>query len=158
MSACRNRTQTEYLEVPFTGSIEIWLEDPGKICKVRNLLIIKNAYWKGTSTTETGTLPYERWYTIVMNLKTGKGIWIARAITTIEAAPGIVIGTFEGGGFGKINDYVFSFGNFELTGTGVVEGLIIKGTMENEIVEGDWINVGSHALTITSGITYVPIV
>lgn len=157
VSACRNIDETEYSAVPFTGSIEIWLEDPGKISVCHNFLLIKDAYWTGTSTTETGTLPYERWYTIILNMKSGKGWWFARAITSIEVAPGIVIGTFEGGGCGKITDYVLSSGHFKLTGTGVAEGMIIIGEMQNEIIEGDWITVGSHALTVTSGVTYIPV-
>jgi len=72
-------------------------------------------------------------------------------------APGVVLGTFEGGGFGKITNYVFSSGFFKVTGTGAVEGVIVKGSMENEIVYGDWVTVGSHALTEVSGWTYTPI-
>jgi len=83
--------------------------------------------------------------------------WIARATTTIEVAPGVVLGTFEGGGFGRITDYVFSSGSFKITGTGAVEGVIVQGSMENEIVDGDWVTVGSHALTEVSGWTYTPI-
>lgn len=156
-SACRNVDKTECSEVPFTGSAEIWLEDPGKISVFHNFLLIKNAYWKGTTTTETGTLPYERWYTIILNMKSGKGWFFAKAISTIEAAPGVVIGTFEGGVCGKITDYVLSSGHFKLKGTGVAEGMIIIGEMQNEIVEGDWITVGSHAVSAVSGVTYIPV-
>jgi len=156
-SACRNRTKKKYSVEPFTGSNEIWLEDPGKVWEAHGILYIKDSYWKGTATAAMGDVPYERWYTIILNLKTGRGFWISRATTTIEVAPGVVIGTFEGGGFGKITDYVFSSGIFKVTGTGAVEGVIVKGSMENEIVYGDWVTVGSHALTEVSGWTYTPI-
>jgi hypothetical protein len=158
VSACNNRNNKNYSVEPYTGSMDIQLVDTGKVRVVHGILYIKDAYWKGTAQAPTSpAFPYERWYTIILNLKTGRGIWIARATTTIEVAPGVVIGTFEGGGFGKITDYVFSSGIFKVTGTGAVEGVIVMGSMRNEIVDGDWVTVGSHALTEVSGWTYTPI-
>jgi len=158
VSACRNRRNKKYSVEPYTGSADIQLVDPGEVRTVHGILYIKDSYWKGTAQGSTPpAFPYERWYTIILNLKTGRGIWIARATTTIEVAPGVVLGTFEGGGFGRITDYVFSSGFFKVTGTGAVEGVIVKGSMQNEIVYGDWVTVGSHALTEVSGWTYTPI-
>ena len=141
-------------EVHLSTYADFELVDPGKVWIAGNTLHVKDSYWHGTSTGPMGSVPYDRWYEqISINLETGEGTFKVRA----RIYPPIPGTTFEVVcNEGKITDFTTFEGKFVAHGTGVLEGVFAKGTMQGTITIGDGYSLPSEAHIDSTGIQRMP--